>query len=69
MFSNKTGNVLFHKEIDTIPNIVHNVHDWEEQNLKEQIVVTDKELKERIEKELGYEKSANRKKNKYNSYF
>ena len=39
---NATGKVLFQQEIDTIPNIVHDVDSWEKENLKEAIIITDK---------------------------
>lgn len=40
---NKTGDVLFHKEIDAVPNIIHNVHEWEKKHLKRTAVITNKE--------------------------
>ena len=33
---------MFQQEIDTIPNIVHDVDSWEKENLKEAIIITDK---------------------------
>ena len=39
---NKTGKVLYKKEIDTTPNIVHDVHKYEEEHSDEFKPVTDK---------------------------
>jgi hypothetical protein len=39
---NETGKVLYKKEIDTTPNIVHNVHKYEEEHSDEFKPITDK---------------------------
>ena len=40
---NQTGNVLYEKRVDTIPNIVHDVHKYEEEHINEVKYITSKE--------------------------
>ena len=43
LIDNETGNVLYEKEIDEVPNIVHDVHKYEQEHLKDIQLISNKE--------------------------